>query len=99
MEEEKRQYLIDLYDLYGLLLTDKQRLYFEDYYFMDLSITEMAENYEISRNAVHDQLKRTVSELEDYEDKLQLQAKFQKLSQIECDEAIKSQITDILWED
>ena len=95
----ERDIIISLYDIYHNLLTDKQRMYFEDYYYADLSLSEIADNYNVSRNAVHDQLKRTVSELEDYEEKLHLQAKFQKLSQIECDEAIKSQITDILWED
>ena len=44
-EEAKRVYIIDLYDIYGSLLTEKQRAYFEDYYFLDLSLSEMAENY------------------------------------------------------
>ena len=43
MESLDRNYVIALYDIYGVLLTDKQRLYFEDYYFMDLSISEIAE--------------------------------------------------------
>lgn len=95
----ERDIIISLYDIYHNLLTDKQRMYFEDYYYADLSLSEIADNYNVSRNAVHDQLKRTVGELEEYENKLHLQAKFQKLDKIECDEAIKSQITDILWED
>ena len=37
-------YYNNLYDLYGELLTDKQREYFEDYYFNNLSFSEMAEN-------------------------------------------------------
>ena len=41
---EERNYLIILYDYYGELLTDKQRMYFEDYYFNNLSLGEISEN-------------------------------------------------------
>ncbi|MDE5547316.1 MAG: DNA-binding protein, partial [Anaeroplasmataceae bacterium] len=58
MTFEKREEIISLYDTYGVLLTDKQKNYFERYYFDDLSITEIASNFEVSRNAVFDQLKR-----------------------------------------
>lgn len=64
-----------LYDLYQNLLTEKQRGYFESYYFDDYSITEISENNNVSRNAVHDQLKRTVIKLTDLESKLKLQEK------------------------
>lgn len=64
--------LIEIYDIYQSLLTVKQKEYFEGYYFDDLSITELSENFGVSRNAVHDQLKRTVSKLHDFEDKLSL---------------------------
>ena len=47
MEIQKREELIELYDLYYELLTDKQKDYFEEYYFIDLSITEIALNHEI----------------------------------------------------
>ena len=42
-----------LYDYYGSLLTDRQRSYYEDYYFSNLSLSEIAENNNVSRNAVH----------------------------------------------
>lgn len=64
-----------LYDLYQNLLTEKQRGYFESYYFDDYSITEISENNNVSRNAVHDQLKRTVIKLTDLETKLKLKEK------------------------
>ena len=47
---EKFIYLNNLYDLYGLLLTKKQQLYFEEYYFNNLSYGEISEKYQISRN-------------------------------------------------
>ena len=69
---DKSLHLQKLYDFYGVLLTDKQRMYFEQYYFDDYSITELSENNEVSRNAVFDQLKRVEVKLEEYELKLQL---------------------------
>lgn len=61
-----------LYDIYQKILTEKQMNYFEAYYFDDLSITEISENMSVSRNAVHDQLKRTVKKLYDLEEKLEI---------------------------
>ena len=55
---DKKLYLVNLYDYYGVLLTEKQQQYFENYYFDDLSLGEIAENDNVSRNAVHGQLKR-----------------------------------------
>lgn len=99
MEEEvKRNYTIELYDIYGSLLTEKQRSYFEDYYFMDLSISEMAENYGISRNGVFDQIKRAVSTLEDYENHLNLHKKFKKIDSLEIDSKVKEEILNLLKE-
>ena len=62
----------ELYDAYQELLTTKQKVYFELYYQDDLSLSEIAEQFEVSRNAVFDNIKRTEKLLEDYEDKLQL---------------------------
>ena len=59
-----------LYDVYESLLTAKQKSYFEMYYLDDLSLAEIASEYEVSRNAVFDNIKRTEKLLEDYEQKL-----------------------------
>ena len=75
-------YYNDLYDLYGDLLTDKQKTYFEDYYFHNLSFSEMADNYHVSRNAVFQQVHIVVVKLDEYEQKLHLLEKKQKLSQL-----------------
>ena len=95
----ERNEIIKLYDIYHNLLTEKQKTYFEDYYFSDLSLAEIAENYDVSRNAVHDQLKRCVNELEDYENKLHLKEKFENISKLNLDEKQKNDILDILWEE
>ncbi|MCF7925275.1 MAG: hypothetical protein K9L26_01975 [Candidatus Izimaplasma sp.] len=69
---EKSLHLQQLYDFYGKLLTNKQKAYFEAYYFNDYSITEIAENHSVSRNAVFDQLKRVEAKLLEYETLLKL---------------------------
>ncbi len=64
-----------LLDFYKELLTDKQKFALEMYYQEDLSIVEIAENLEVSRQAIHDLLKRGEFLLEDYESKLRLYEK------------------------
>ena len=69
---DKKLYLVNLYDYYGVLLTEKQQQYFENYYFDDLSLGEIAENDNVSRNAVHGQLKNVEERLQFYEKSLHL---------------------------
>lgn len=75
-------YLNELYDFYGSLLTDKQRDYFENYYFNNLSLGEMAENYGVSRNAIHKQLKIVEERLKHYEENLELLKKSKKAEEL-----------------
>ena len=75
-------YYNELYDLYERLLTDKQRKYFEDYYFNNLSLSEMAEDYDVSRNAIFKQIHNVVDKLKEYESKLHLYDKKMKLMNI-----------------
>ena len=98
MELEKREKLIELYDLYKNLLTEKQRSYFENYYFDDLSISEIALNYNISRNGVYDQLKRVVNTLIDYEEKLKLAYKISKIESLDDNKLTKEEILSIIKE-
>ncbi len=79
---DKLIYYNFLYDYYKELLTDKQREYYEDYYFNNLSLSEIADNYKVSRNAVHNQLKIAIEKLEFYEKKLKLYEKRLKILQI-----------------
>ncbi|MBU1094256.1 MAG: hypothetical protein KKH01_07325 [Firmicutes bacterium] len=69
---EKKEQLNQLFDLYSALLTEKQVLYFEHYYHEDYSLQEIAELYQVSRNAVYDHLKKVEEHLYHYEEKLKL---------------------------
>lgn len=79
---EKLFYYNDLYDLYGELLTVKQREYFEDYYFNNLSFSEMAKSFDVSRNAIFKQIHIVTDRLEEYEKILHLLEKKKKLEEI-----------------
>lgn len=59
-----------LYDFYGNLLTEKQRNMVELYYHQDLSLSEIADLTGVSRQAIHDAIKRSEISLEEYEEKL-----------------------------
>lgn len=65
-----------LFDFYGELLTSHQQKVYQDAVFNDMSLSEVADNYGISRQGVHDLLKRCDKAMEEYEDKLHLIAKF-----------------------
>lgn len=96
---DKMVYFNELYDLYGELLTDKQKNYFEDYYFNDLSFSEMAENYGVSRNAIFKQIHIVTDKLEEYESVLKIYEKRNKLLEIAKavdNESIKKQLEELL---
>mgnify|MGYP001083683907 CR=1 FL=1 len=61
-----------LFDIYQPLLTDKQKEYFQYYYVEDYSLSEIADIMDVSRNAVHLQIKKITAFLEKYENKLKI---------------------------
>ena len=61
-----------LCQIYGKLLTEKQFDYINDYYNNDLSLSEIAENYNITRQAARDNIKTGEHKLFEYEEKLQI---------------------------
>ena len=75
-----------LYDFYGELLTDHQKQIYEAAVYDDLSLTEIADEHGISKQGVHDLIKRCTRTLEGYEDKLHMIRRF---------EAIKSQAMEL----
>jgi len=98
-----------LYDFYGQLLTSKQREYLELYYHHDLSLGEIGEEFQISRQAVYDILRRGEKILEEYEAKLGLAARYQRerekmvqileyLQQLKSETAPKEKLVDAIEE-
>lgn len=82
---EKTTRMNFLYDFYLSLLTPKQRSYMSLYYLDDFSLGEIAEEFDVSRQAVYDNIKRTEAMLEEYEEKLLLFQKFQERSKLIAD--------------
>ena len=78
-----------LYDFYGELLNSHQKSICEDYFFNNIGLSEIAEDRGISRQAVHDMVKRCEKLLRSYESKLGLVEKFisikEMVSEIRCE--------------
>lgn len=93
MELEKTLLMNQLFDMYGSLLTDKQQTMLSYYYEEDLSLAEIADHFDISRQGVYDSLKRGENSLKYYEGILQGNEKFRRrmdlLQKLEA-----SQLTD-----
>ena len=80
MEELEKSIRVNkLIDFYGDLLTSHQKEILSLYYQMDLSLSEISEQLDISRNGVYDALKKGVNILEKYEEKLHLISKDEEL--------------------
>jgi predicted DNA-binding protein YlxM (UPF0122 family) len=78
MEIERTNRMNALFDFYGSLLTDKQQKYMLLYFADDYSLGEIAEDFDVSRQAIYDNIRRTEQILTDYEKKLHLLENFNK---------------------
>ena len=94
-----------LYDFYGELLNEHQRRIYEDAVMNDMSLSEIAQEAGISRQGVHDLIKRCDKTLEEYESKLHLMEKFriiteklEEIKQLTPDEKIRKLADEILAE-
>lgn len=88
-------YLTILFDYYEKLLDEKDRECFKAYYFDNLSLGEIAELVDISRNAVHKRLKKTEEKLKYYEEVVGLYRKEQKIMSLIVDEKLKEKIKEL----
>lgn len=79
---EKKLRLGDLYDHYGRLLTPKQQAILDQYCIDDLSLAEISENLEISRQAVFDTVRKVEKQLEELEDSLNLLSRYQRRKEL-----------------
>ena len=82
MELEKTNQMNALFDFYGALLTKKQKEYMHLYYGDDYSLGEIADEFNVSRQAIYDNIKRTEKILVTYEEKLNLYKKFSETTAI-----------------
>lgn len=91
-------YYVELFDYYGALFTDKQKEYFVDYYFNNLTLQEIAENNNVSRNAVHKNLKEIIKKLDYYESNLRLLENKKKIEELikDIDVNIKEKIEELI---
>ncbi len=94
-----------LYDFYGELLTPHQRRIYEEAVFQDLSLSEIAEDAGISRQGVHDLIRRCDRTLEEYESRLhlmrrfgQIRKKLERIRQLCGDEEVQRLTEEILQE-
>lgn len=79
MELKEFVEIANLLDIYSKLLSGKQKKYLIDHFENDLSLSEIAKNNNISRQAVYDNIKRGVAILNEYENKLRFYEKKKKL--------------------
>ena len=95
---KEREYLLSLYEIYNKLLTDKEKEYFENYYYEDLSLQELADNYEVSKAYVGKYLNQIEKKIYNYEDTLNLFEKNNKIKSIikDLDKDIKEKIEELL---
>lgn len=84
---DKKMRLGDLYDHYGKLLTPKQQEILDQYCMEDLSLAEISENLEISRQAVFDTVRKVERQLEELEGSLNLLERHRKRKDL-LDEAL-----------
>ena len=82
MELEKTNQMNALFDFYGALLTEKQKEYMQLYYGDDYSLGEIADEFNVSRQAIYDNIRRTEKILIEYENKLSLFKKFSETTAI-----------------
>ncbi|MBD5100421.1 MAG: DNA-binding protein [Clostridiales bacterium] len=105
MEKKDRLFISIYNDYYGSLLTPYQRKLVDGYYNLDMSLSELAEENDISPQGVRDALKRAEKQLISYEEKLNLVKKSERIKSIldevmqDCNDVQKeklSKIVDIL---
>lgn len=92
--------LVILYDYYGELFNEQQKRCFEGYYFENLSLSEIADIEDKSRNAIHKMIKSVCNKLYEYEDKLKMYQSELKLREIikKIDNLeIRKELEELLW--
>ena len=95
----ERDYVMDLYDIYKDLLTDKQREYFQNYYFEDLTLQEASDELNVSKQIISKTILQVTNKLKKYESTLHLNKIYNVLTVIRettTDENIKKELDKLL---
>ena len=95
---KEREYILELYELYNKLLTNKEIDYFKDYYFEDYSLQEIADNNDVSKSYVSKIINSIEKKLIRFEELLNIYKKNNKIRNIinNLDKDIKDKIEEIL---
>lgn len=95
---EKDLALTELFDIYGELLTQRQRELFTSYYVYDLSLSEIAEPEGTTRQSVYEQVKKVKKKLTEYESILRVKEKNDKLKELanNCPPELGEKINEII---
>ncbi|MCL1872864.1 MAG: YlxM family DNA-binding protein [Clostridiales bacterium] len=104
LQIEKLGQIALLFDFYGALLTAKQQEAVQLFYESDFSLSEIAREFQISRQAVYDLLQRSETILLDYENRLGLVKRFQEKSRTQEELAtlaarLEESATPLLWQE
>ena len=95
---KEREYLLSLYEIYNKLLTEKEKTYFEYYYFEDYSLQEIADNNDVSKSYVGKYISGIENKLIKFENSLNLNTKNNKIKEIvkDCPCDIREKIEELL---
>ncbi len=96
---KERENITSIYETYNKLLTEKERTYFEFYYFEDYSLQEIADNFNVSKSYVGKLINNIENKLLKYEESLKINEKNDKMKKIINqiqDEKIRKQIEELL---
>ena len=93
---KEREYILTLYEIYKNLLNDREREYFENYYFEDYSLQEIADNFKVSKSYVGKFLNGIEDKLNNYEECLNLNSRNNKIRDLVKNSDLKDKIEELL---
>ena len=93
---KEREYLIELYMLYGNLLTDKQKTIFKKYFYEDLSLSEISENINISKSCIGKTIQIIENKLYNYEKKVKMHKKIRDICKLVDNRKLNEKIKKII---
>ena len=96
---EEREYITSLYEIYNKLLSQREREYFENYYFEDLTLQEASDELNVSKQIISKTILQVTNKLKKYESTLHLNKIYNVLTVIRettTDENIKKELDKLL---